>query len=984
VETASPLIARHRELQLLEDCLMSARSGQAGVILIHGEAGLGKSRLAETMIDQASGSDVLVTRGHCTPVSGSELPFGPFVEMLSHLAARSEAGDEAAQATWALVRPVLTVVEQSTGVASPDVGLARSRLFTSVLRILHYLGQRQPVIALIEDIHWADSSSLDLLNYLARTAGQERLLLVLTCRDDAVARDSTRRSISELGRADATRVVHLKPLTAHEVRQLLAESDVRLPATQHGRVVDLCDGNPFIALELASRAEIEGAHTEALRQALLSPVDDLPEEARFALHVAAVLGQDIPHEVLERAIDSVGADVVANLRLLTQRGLLTVGGEQYLFRHAIVRESVVREMLPGEREAAHGAAVHGIQHSGRATRPAGFAQLAHHLVASSQYTDALPVVMAAAEYARGVYAFSEARRQLSVARRVLWHRVDEPEEGSGVTYPELIRREAEMARWAGEPERAAQLIRQGLTTLPRGGLDRTRLELELGEALWAAGDPAGALAAYEWSEAALGQAPDEPALRAKVLAALARGLTVTAQYDLGREAAGRAIALAGESGAARVALQARITLATVIARRGDLEGGAAELRRCLTEAFEHEAFEAIVRCYGNLAFLYSAAGQLPQVLEIAEEGDRTCRRFGPLLLVAPTLVESWIHALVATGRWDEAERVSEELNQQWPAAGMGLALTLQLAHIPVARGDTKQFQQMMAVIQGFARPDDPYASHDVALLRAEHLLWQGEPAQAYGITEKSLRELKDQQDGAFVLSMCSLALRAYADVLLTAADRSVPEQAADATASLLAVAREAATRDTEPLGRANLVLCQAEAARAARAATAEAWHAVATSWLGLGCPFPAAYAQWREAEELFGRHARSQGTRALAAAYRTATTLRAHPLEESLRMLARFAGVQESELGDDHPRGSEGAEPAPPLVDLPVQLTPRERDVLLLLTKGLSNQQIARRLFISESTASVHVSHVIAKLGVSNRLQAAAAAHRLHLFPDEV
>jgi len=985
VDSARPLIARQRELQVLDACLTSARSGRAGVVLVRGESGMGKSRLAETLIEQARRSGVLVALGHCTPVSGSELPFGPFVEMLSQIAAAPGASNKVTDTTWQLLRAVLTVSGPSPDIASPDVGLARSRLFTSVLLVLHGLGERQPVLVVVEDIHWADSSSLDLLNYLAGTAGQERLLFVLTCRDEAVARDSNaRRAIRDLSRVDGSRDIHLRPLTAPQLRELLAASNVQLDPTRHDRVIDLCDGNPFIALELASLEEVEGAHTEALRHALLGPVDDLPDEARFALHVAAVLGQYIPHEVLESAIDGTGGDVAASLRLLTERGLLITRDERYVFRHAILRESVVKEMLHSEQTAAHRAAVQGLRLSRWDGSPAGLAQLAHHLVAAGEYGAALPVVMSAADYARGVYAFAEARRQLSVAREVLWNRVDHPQEMSGLSYPELLCREAEMARWAGQPGGAAELIRGGMSTVPPVGLDRARLEQELGEAQWAAGDPAAALASYERSEAALEADSGDLALRARALAALARGLTVTGQYEHGRTAAERAIELAGESGATRDELQARITLAIVIAQQGDHEKGAAQLRQCLSEALAADAFEAVVRCFGNLSFLYAAVGRLGDVLEIAAEGAQTCQRFGPLLLVAPTLVENWVHALVATGRWDEAEELADALQRQWAAEGMALALYLELAQVAAARGDNTSFERQMASIERFAHPDDPYALHDVTAARAENQLWQGKADEAYRIARESLDRLADQEDGRLVVSMCSLALRAHADLVTSSADREMPESATRETAHLLSTARDAARSDTGPLGHAYLLLCQAEASRASRIQSPDPWTEVIAEWQRLEWPYPAAYAQWRQAEELFGSRARTQGTRALAAALHTATTLGCVPLESSLRTLARHAGVSLDALGASPPDVSvPAAGRSDTSARRPASLTPRERDVLLLLTRGYSNRQIARRLFITESTVSVHVSHIIAKLGVSNRLQAAAAAQRLHLLPTE-
>jgi len=952
---------------------------------------MGKSRLAESLAEQARGAGVFVATGHCTPVSGGELPFGPFVEILSQIDTAPEGSERVTGSTWDLLRTALTVSGPSAGVEPPDVGLARSRLFTSVLWLLHHLGQQQPVLLVLEDIHWADASSLDLLNYLARTAARAPLMLLLTCRDDALGPDpGSRKAISDLSRAGLTRDIHLNPLTSEEVSELLAAAGCQLDAARRVTVVTLADGNPFIALELAAHDGAEGTHTEALRHALLGPVDELPESARSTLLVAAVLGESISQEVLEKAVESTGADVPADLRRLTGNGLLVASEERYDFRHAIVRESVVREMLHRERRAAHRAAAEGVRLSHADGTPAGLVQLAHHLVAAEEYEVALPVVMSAAESARRVYAFAEARRQLSVARDVLWRRVDDPEGRSGSSSDELLRREAEMARWAGEPSAAAELLRSGLSSTPRAELAQARLELELGEALWAAGDPAGALAACERAEAALeqrpgsaapGQGPSAQVLRVRVLAALAQALVVTGNYERGQESAEHAIALARECGATRTALQARITLATATARQGDLDTGVAELHRCLAEALSADAFKAVVRCYGNLAFLHSAAGQLRQVLQVAVEGEHTCRRFGPLLLVAPTFAENWVYALVATGRWDEAVAKARELEQQWVAEGMALTLHLQLALVAAARGDEEGLAVQLAVIDRFARTDDPYTLHDGTVARAEHLLWQGDARGAHRVAREALEQLEDQQDAGLVISLCSVALRAHADLVTSRADRLIREAARQETADLLDVAQRAADKDPGALGRAHLLLCRAEAARASMTPSADAWGAVVAEWQRLECPYPAAYAQWRQATELFGARARAQGTRVLTAALETATALRCAPLELSLRTLARLAGVPSDALDAAPAEAAAQSTDAPGPSPLVAPLTPRENDVLRMLTQGFTNQQIARRLFITESTVSVHVSHIIAKLGVSNRLQAAAAAQRLNLLP---
>ena len=981
MDTGRPLVVRQQELQVLQACLTSARSGRARIALVRGESGMGKSRLAQSLADQATTDGMFVAVGHCTPVSGGELPFGPFVELLGQVAEAPDA-QHVAGATWDRLRNVLTVSGRSTAALSPDVGLERSLLFTSVLWVLHTIAAHRPVMLVLEDVHWADSSSLDLLNYLARTAAQERLMLLLTCRDDALAGGAeARRGVRELSRAEMTQDLQLRPFTAEQVRELLATSDVRLPAEHHDTVVRLCDGNPFMALELAAHDEI-GGHTQALRHALLGPVDELPDDPRFALHVAAVLGESIPHEVLEKAIESGSRDPGSTLRLLTRHGMLVERADRYHFRHAILREGVVREMVHSELAAAHRAAVEGLRRSRRDGSPAGLAQLAHHLVAAGEYADALPSVLAAAEYARSVYAFAQARAQLTLVRELLWNRVDDPQGLSGLSEVDLVRREAEMARWAGQPSGAVELLSRFLVAVPATGLDCARLELELGEALWAAGDPAAALAACERSETALATVPDEPALHARVLAAIAGGLVMTGQYDRGRDVAERAIALAHSSGATRSGLQARITLATAVARLGDLDTGVAQLRQCLSEAVAADAFKAVVRCYGNLAFLHSTGGRLGEVLEIAAEGARSCRAFGPLLLVAPTLAENWVHALVATGRWDEAAQVADELEREWAAEGMALALHLQLAQVAAARGSDADLDRQLTIVEGFARAGDPYSLHDVTAARAEHLLWRGDAGHAHRITRAALDQLGGQQDGGLVVSLCSLALRGHADVVTSGVERVLPEPAARETAHLLATARAAAEGETGALEQAHLLVCEAEAARASTAPSAGHWTDVVATWRRLGCPYPEAYAQWRLAEELFGARARARATGALAAALQTATRLSCEPLEASLRTLARHAGVRPDELARTavDPAG-DPATAARPYKGLPVALTPREQDVLRILTQGLSNQQIARRLFISESTVSVHVSHIIAKLGVSNRLQAASAAERLKLLP---
>ena len=365
------------------------------------------------------------------------------------------------------------------------------------------------------------------------------------------------------------------------------------------------------------------------------------------------------------------------------------------------------------------------------------------------------------------------------------------------------------------------------------------------------------------------------------------------------------------------------------------------------------------------------------------DGDRTCQRFGPLLLVAPTLVENWVHALVATGRWDDAERLADELQQQWKAEGIALAVQLLLAQIAAARGDGTSFRRYIRSTSD-SRIRTTHMGCTTSPLRMRSTCsGRAEADKAYRLTREALDHLVNQQDAGLVVSLCSVALRAHADLVTSGTGRVIRDSAIQETSLLLSIAEDAARNDPGALGRTYLLLCEAEAARASMTPSADKWNAVVAEWQRLGCPYSAAYAQWRLAEELFGGQARTRGTRALAEALRTATALGCAPLEAALRTLARHAGVSPDALEPPLEASVPPESEAQGSTRLPVPLTKREFDVLRLLTEGYSNQQIARRLFISESTASVHVSRIIAKLGVSNRLQAATAAQRMKLFPSE-
>jgi DNA-binding CsgD family transcriptional regulator/tetratricopeptide (TPR) repeat protein len=970
-----PLIGRDDVLGQLTERLEAAFDGRPNLVLLRGEAGIGKSRVAAALADKARSAGALVTVGHCTPVSGSELAYGPFVEMLGDLeTATKRLGEEPGTAWPVLTAPV--AVNEPTGLTSlQDVGLARSRLFANVSQLLQRVGEHQPVLAVIEDLQWADASSIDLLTYLVRTVRDHRVLTVATFRDRDIVGPRTPVLLTELTRAENCVQLSLAAMSKVDIGELVRVAHPDVDAARVARVSDACDGNPFFALELARHPDVDSL-APAIQDVLLSELDGMPVDGLSLLRVAAVLGESVEHALLAASVDLGDDEFASAMRELRRRDVIVVHDNGYRFRHALVREVVVSDMLPPELMDAHRRAAQGLREIGADTRPALAARLAHHLVASADKTAALPVALVAARHARKVYAFAEAELHYAIVRE-LWPNVADAECHLGVTYTGLVCEEAETAAWCGRTEVATHVVREALAHADTDQA-QAQLHLALGRALWAAGDGPGALAAYQRANECLVDG-DDVRLRVRILTALAIGLLVNGYLSGARDTAGRAIELAGTTDATSDELHARITRASALALSGDVDTGAAELKDCVARATELDDFTALARSYGNLVHVYLVAGRLDEAIAVAEGGAGACRRYGPLVLIVPTMVENWLYALSRTGRWDEAEALAEEALDQSAAHGMGLVLHHALAEIAVARGDDETCDRELALAEALQLTDDPATVHDGAIIRAERALWRGKPEDAEHELTAALEVVKDRDQRELVVDLCRYALWALADQAVKqrpgrGGASEAPAARADA---LLALVDAAGTLDEQTSLAAMTATCRAEHARVRRTDTPEMWDSAAAQWRSMSHPYHEALALWRLAGAHLARHARNQGVQAITDALRIATTLGCGPLETQLQQLATFAGVDVVEL-PDLPKQEVRVDGAGN-----VTLTERERQVLTLVAKGYTNRRIARTLFITEKTASVHVSNILAKLGVSNRVEAAAAAHSLQLLELE-
>ena len=332
---------------------------------------------------------------------------------------------------------------------------------------------------------------------------------------------------------------------------------------------------------------------------------------------------------------------------------------------------------------------------------------------------------------------------------------------------------------------------------------------------------------------------------------------------------------------------------------------------------------------------------------------------------AAPIVANLARSLMSVGRWDEALEIIESLGLN-PAPFGRTYLLLLSGQIAVARGDQQSAARMVHELR--SRPAGALAASHVALplaqLEIEFLLADGDFAGALRMADK-VCELGVDDDPRYLWPLLATAMRACADIR----PASLPSDGSDPAELRETLELQAAKLARHgPVEQAHALVFAAEASRARGHPDLPAWDAAAAAWEDLGQPYPLAYALLRAARADAEGGDRDPAASRLQRAAELASQLGARPLLQQITQLARRARI---ELTTGTGRAATQA---------PYGLTGRELEVLRLVAAGCGNPEIAAELFISPKTASVHVSNILGKLGVTSRGQAAAAAHRLHLF----
>ena len=969
---SSTFTGRAVELRRLDALLERAGQGSPQVVLVAGDAGVGKTRLLLALADRARQRGTRVLMGASVELGDIGFAYLPVVDALRELA---DDPEEARLLTGAaMTAPALGRLLPGIEPAGPaGDSLDQLQVLDAVRAVLVGLAERSPVALVLEDLHWADRATRDLIAFLARTLRAGRVTLVVSYRSDELhRRHPLRPLLAELVRLPAVERLELAPFTRAELAEHLeAIAGAPLAAEQVEGIHARSEGNPFYAEQLLAAAGAGDAHVElppTLVEVLLARVQGLSEPAQQVLRVAAVAGRRVPHRLLAAVAGQPEAELEQGLHEAVGAGVLAtdVATGGYAFRHALLQEAVYGDLLPGERVRLHAAYARLL-----AADPDGAAaELAHHCLASHDLVGALAASVRAAEEAEAVLAPADALRHLSAALRV-WERVPEPVAVSGIDRIELTLRAAAAASAAGEHQRAASLA-QDAARAAEDPAQAARAHERRGVYLFDAGRIEEALDARAQ---AVELVPAEPPtrLRARVTAAMAQALVNARRRDDARRWCDEALAAARGAGSAEEEADVLITLGMIeqyhdpakarslFAAARAQAAGAGNLEIELRAVYDDAE---VGKQLGDLA---SAGSGFDDGAELARRSGLGWSRFG-IYMRREQLAVRYL-----TGDWDECERLL--------AAVPELVTTLAAAQVAV---------QGLGVLVARARPAaparlrqlaglagaDPFLDRDVAVWEAELAGWQGDLERARSAIRRGLAaadavEIFDQAlEGAWV-AMNGLSVEAdRAEQARAARDTAT---LADATATGWALL-ERVRADAEQAPRAGLAhdvhvrgrLAKAEAewTRLQGRSDPARWQAAVEAF-SYGNVYAVARCQWRLAEALAGGGDRERATAAARAAHATATRLGSAPLREALEALARRGRL---DLG----------------VVLPAQrtlagLTPRELEVLRLLVEGRSNRQIAEQLFISAKTASVHVTNLLSKLGVHSRLEAAAMARRLGL-----
>lgn len=960
-----PLLGRDDDLARLTEAV-GLDDGRGGIVVLAGPAGIGKTRLVTQLARDATAADVRAAFGHCVGQAGTAIPYLPFTELLGTY----QRDNPQAFTNVLTVHPILRRLLPGSGTGDPAMWAGDTADPGAIAEAVHAAltaaGAEQPLLLVIEDVHWAAHSTRDLLTLLMTRGFDTAVSLVITYRsDDLHRRHPLHETLALWARLENAEHLSLGPLDDDAIRKLVVSLGVPGVAEKIDDIARRAEGNPFFAEELAAAAG--PLLSENLTRVLRARYEGLEPRARAMLRAIATHGRRIDHELLTRVVKLDPEALDDSLREAIESGMVTVdrsGG--YAFRHALLAEAISEDLLPGERTRLHHAFVAAL------TAEPGLApasELERHAAASGETRTAIDAAIRAG---RDAYAMGGPRDALDHFERALaWMGEDDPARDS------ITIRAAQAAHASGEVTRAIEILSDRITHPGIRQTDDGRARLLAAFARQARYSDHERGVGDRAAEAYALVSPAPTRARLEVLMAYLESLIdrreLAAAAPIGEEAR----ALAAELGLGGAEIELRSILARAMYQMGDLESLEAHLRGAVADArVADPSVQVLVRL--QLANLEHSRGRLREELALYDDamaiGDAAGRTWSLWETLCRTQAAQVAYEL---GEFDGA---LARLTVGGPPPPRGVRATLRAASmvIRVARDDAVGVADLDELRQWW--PHDAYAALLSMAAAVEVHGREGRVDDALAAMRDGVATLDAAwgDDHEAIIRLTALLAGVLGDAVGTV-DRTTAER-------LVAVVGEYAERATRVAAgvkpgeesRAWVARMEADVLRlrwragepAEPAALIEAWRGVVDRFAAYGHAYELARSQLRLAEVLAAAGRRDEARPLCDAVREAAERLPSEPLRRGVVALVRAAGggqLVRVAAPAGAPADRDGAATWP-------QPTAREMEVLRLLARGKSNGQIAAQLFISVKTASVHVTHLLAKFGASSRGEAVALA----------
>lgn len=956
---------RTHELDVLRSAHEASLAGVPRSVVVAGEAGIGKTRLlAEFRAGLAS--SVQVARGQCSAVGSGTAPFAAVRGLLRDLAA-TVGGPALLTAAGPDGRLLTALLPELAGPADAPAEINADQVQDALAALLGDLAAEEPLVVVIEDLHWADPSTLDLLAGLVPALDAGRLTVVLTHRDDdpgqltAVtplldALDAsgacTRLTLGRLGAAESSALV----------RQLRDDSP---GAREVDAIVERGDGVPFFLEELAHPDRTARDPLPlTLHELVLARYGRLDTAAQTITRLVAAGGQRVERGLVSQVHAGDPAALDSGLRGALDAGVLTEESGEYTFRHALTHEAIEAELLPGERARLHVRYAAALVNAGSGET----ARVAQHLVAAGDRVGALPALIRAFREGCAAGALLSAA-ELGERALALWRDVPDAAERTGISLATLYR---EVAAAYDETGRARSLdvLEQGLAALPAE--DRVGRALLLHETM-VVGVTYGRRDGVQLCREALALLPDPTDPDGRAVRARARcGLGIMLLF--GNDQAAARVELTGAAEEARAliadsadpAIQGRAryelaraltNLASIRGDEGDIEGCFADLDEALLVAPDDPRTR--LRHAETKSLYLADAGRYAEAAALARDGRDFARSIGMQSGVGNSLALVAANSELALGHLDEAAALVAGVRASQPDPMDAVFCTPIECRLDLLRDGPDAAAARLAAADQALLGQLEINQMVLGQTTAEIALARGDGAAAWA----ALAGVWDDPAPGAILPGLVVAARAVALLRRQGGLPADPTVAA-AEAQLRQLVDPVSTWD---VAAEWLALFEAELSGPAGTGNdPEAWRRAVDAAAHGRLPV----ARHAEALRRLAEACLLTGDRAAAADAldRARSLADAHGMTRLVRLadeLARRGGLA---TGTD----TAAAASAPGVTGEP--LTEREVQVLRLLAAGHTNRRIGAELFISERTAGVHVSAILRKLGAATRTEAATLA----------